>query len=80
MVEKLTGKRLDIVRDDPRPGDQLIYITDHSKLTRHTGWIPEINLAGTLETIYSWWRHNRDLFADATPVAAASELQERAAS
>lgn len=64
-IEQLTGRHMDFVRDDPRPGDQLIYVTDYGKLQRHTGWRPEINVRGTLELIHRWWRHNRDSLAPA---------------
>jgi CDP-paratose 2-epimerase len=62
QIEQLTGARLQYVRRERRPGDQLVYVTDFSKLTRDTGWKPEIGVRGTLERIYSWWRRNRDLF------------------
>jgi CDP-paratose 2-epimerase len=82
MIEKLTGRRMEYVRDERRPGDQLIYVTDYSKLTRYTGWRPEIDVAGTLDLIYAWWKRNRELLApvEAEILPAAITLQERAAS
>jgi len=62
MIEQLTGSRVDYVRRQRRAGDQSVYWTDHSKLTRDTAWKPEISVAGTLERIYGWWRRNRQLF------------------
>jgi len=67
QIEELTGRRMDYVKDDPRPGDQLIYVTDHGKLTRHTGWEPQISVRQTLMRIYEWWKRNRDVFAPALP-------------
>src|ERR1051325_1180418 len=43
-IEDLTGCHLDHVADESRPGDQLVYVTDYSKLQRHTGWRPLMNL------------------------------------
>jgi CDP-paratose 2-epimerase len=66
-IENLTGKRMEYQRDLPRPGDQLIYVTDHSKLTRHTGWEPTITVRQTLLRIYDWWKSNRTVFETAMP-------------
>jgi len=53
-VEHVTGNRLQYSFDAARPGDQLIYITDHAKLTSLTGWQPRINVQQTLELIHAW--------------------------
>jgi CDP-paratose 2-epimerase len=66
-IEDLTGKRIDYERDEFRPGDQLIYVTDHSKLTRHTGWEPKITVRQTLMRIHDWWKRNRDVFETPMP-------------
>jgi len=74
---------MEYVRDERRPGDQLIYVTDYSKLTRYTGWQPEVSVAGTLDLIYTWWRRNRDWLvpvAEVEPPPSPMVLQERAAS
>jgi CDP-paratose 2-epimerase len=88
-IRDLTGKRMEYVLDDPRPGDQLIYVTDHGKLTRHTGWEPKITVRQTLLRIYDWWKRNRDIFETAmphlvharehTPALAVSEIRGSAA-
>ena len=83
MIEKLTARRMEYVRDERRPGDQLIYVTDYSKLTRYTGWQPEVSVAGTLDLIYAWWRRHRDWLvpvAEVEPPPSPMVLQERAAS
>jgi CDP-paratose 2-epimerase len=66
-VEDLTGKRIEYELDAPRPGDQLIYVTDFGKLTRHTGWEPKLTVRQTLMRIYDWWKRNREVFAPVTP-------------
>src|SRR5262249_51634842 len=40
LIESRTGERLASRHEEPRPADQLVYITDHGKLTRDTGWRP----------------------------------------
>jgi CDP-paratose 2-epimerase len=75
QIKELTGHSLQFERDQLRPGDQLIYVTDHSKLTRDTGWQPEVSVRGTLENIYSWFRRNRDLF----PTGRVMEMPSAAA-
>lgn len=71
-IRFLTGERLRYVHDQRRPGDQLIYITDFTKFTRHTGWKPRTNVRQTVEHIYRWWKSNRELFVpDEAPVTAS---------
>lgn len=41
-----------------RPGDQLLYITDHSKLSKHTGWMPKRSLDMILDDITAFWEKN----------------------
>ena len=60
-IEQLTGCRLDHVSDECRPGDQLVYVTDYSKLQRHTGWKPLFNLKQTLELLRDFWEENQRL-------------------
>jgi CDP-paratose 2-epimerase len=67
LIEELTGKRLTLTFDSVRPGDQAVYITDHSKLTRETGWKPALSVADTVSTIHQWWKRNPEVFAEARP-------------
>ena len=62
QIEDLTGHTLEIVHDDPRAGDQLVYVSDFSKLHLDTGWKPKMTVRDTLESIYGWWKRNRELF------------------
>ncbi len=61
-----------------RPGDQLVYITDYSKLNKHTGWQPRVTIRQTLERIHDWWADNREVFVPEEPAhaPAAPSLQE----
>src|ERR1019366_5201381 len=61
-IEALTGVRVAYNFGEKRVGDQLIYVTDHGKFSRHTGWEPRVNLDGILKGIGKWYRSNRELF------------------
>lgn len=77
-IEALTGRRVHYQLAKPRPGDQLVYITDISKLQRHTEWTPKLTVAQTVERIYDFWKRNRDVFAPAAlpERESAGTLQE----
>lgn len=63
LIEAVTGRKLQMTFDSVRPGDQAVYVTDFSRLRRDTGWHPEVDLQGTVEKIYRWWKQNREVFA-----------------
>jgi CDP-paratose 2-epimerase len=58
-IEKQIGYRLEYRLENSRPGDQLVYLTDHGKISRHTGWKPEIDLSTTLELLQTFWEQNQ---------------------
>lgn len=80
-IEEVTGRRLQYTVDEQRPGDQLVYITDFSKLRTETGWEPKVGVHQTVGSMYEWWRKNRQLFpresaATATQPITVPLLQE----
>jgi CDP-paratose 2-epimerase len=70
QIEELTGEKIEFERDRLRAGDQLIYVTDFSKLNGATGWKPETNVRSTLENLLGWYKKNRDLIASVRPIEA----------
>jgi CDP-paratose 2-epimerase len=68
QIRELTGVKLEFERDRLRAGDQLVYVTDYSKLNRMTGWKPEVNVRTTLENILAWYRKHRDLINSVRPM------------
>lgn len=62
QIEKLIGRPVEFVKDESRPGDQLVYVTDYSKLQRDTGWKPQVSVKQTLMRIQDWWKQNREVF------------------
>lgn len=74
-IEDLTGKRVAITHDRRRPGDQLIYVSDCSKIARDTGWKPRFSVRETLRAIYTFWKEHPELFgrhAEVETVASAA--------
>ena len=83
-IELLTGHRLECVMERRRAGDQLLYITDNSKILRDTGWKPEIGLKKTIRLLQEFGQqHNgmlvarRRLVPSLTSFAVAAELSGR---
>jgi CDP-paratose 2-epimerase len=73
-IEKQVGYRLEYRMDGRRPGDQLVYLTDYSKIYRHTGWRPEVDLATTLELLQQFWEENQGLLSGRRPAAHEGTL------
>jgi CDP-paratose 2-epimerase len=63
LIEHLTRHSLEVRFDEVRVGDQPVYITDFNKLQHDSGWEPETSVRETVERLYHWWKHNRELFA-----------------
>jgi CDP-paratose 2-epimerase len=54
LIESVTGKKVRYSLQRPRPGDQLFYVTDFTRLHKHTGWKPSQDVRRTIEAIYKW--------------------------
>ena len=77
-IALLTGRPMECIRNERRVGDQLIYITDNSKIQRDTGWKPEIGLKKTLRLLQGFWEENQGVLAKrrrtTVPAVTAFEL------
>lgn len=62
-IEAKTGSSLNLEYNDPRPGDQPLYISDTSRLQRSAGWHACRSLDLILEDIHSFWLTNREAIA-----------------
>ncbi len=58
-ITELTGTRPQYELGPGRVGDQLVYVTDHAKFTRDTGWLPRANILEILESLRAWFKLNR---------------------
>jgi CDP-paratose 2-epimerase len=56
-----TGTKPELRYAAIRPGDQPLYISDTSKLTKHTGWQARRSTMETLRAIHRFWSGNRRL-------------------
>ncbi len=63
LVEELTGARASYNFGETRAGDQMIYVTDHGKFSRQTGWQPKVGLHDIVKGICKWYRRHHELFA-----------------
>jgi CDP-paratose 2-epimerase len=55
-IENATGKTVLLSHHAVRPGDQPLYISDTSKLERHTGWRARKDVSTILADIQNFWR------------------------
>src|SRR2546421_2935903 len=54
LLERISGRRLDVRRDPPVPGDQRRTNADTTRIRRELGWRPEVPLEDGLEAQWSW--------------------------
>ncbi|MGI8770982.1 MAG: GDP-mannose 4,6-dehydratase [Acidobacteriaceae bacterium] len=73
-IEQQTGKSCSCSHGEMRPGDQPLYITDFSKLTRDTQWQPRRSVEQTLADITKFWNVNRDLIGRPRMPALITEV------
>jgi CDP-paratose 2-epimerase len=59
-IERKSGGSLHLNYRETRPGDQPLYVSDTSKLQRHTGWRPSRSLDHIFDDIHRFWLHSRD--------------------
>lgn len=62
ILERLLGKKIDVARDDWRPGDQRVFYADYRKAKEELGWEPKIDLEEGIEMLFNWVKENKDLF------------------
>ncbi len=62
-IEGRLGASIPSARDDWRPGDQRVYISDIRKAEADFGWSPGISKTEGLERLYDWVAANKELFS-----------------
>lgn len=62
ILEKLLGRKIEVARDEWRPGDQRVFYADFRKAKRELGWEPKIDLEEGMELLFDWIKDNKDLF------------------
>jgi nucleoside-diphosphate-sugar epimerase len=56
-LQALTAQPVRVQHEPARPGDQVYTLADTTKLRRHFGWEPQINLEEGLRRQWEWQRH-----------------------
>lgn len=54
ILFEITRKKIDVNRGPWRPGDQLFYVTDNSKISKKLDWSPSTSVNIGLERLYRW--------------------------
>lgn len=62
ILEKLTGRKMEVGYDDWRPGDQRVFICDVRKARAEMGWQPQVSASDGVAKLYRWVSDNMNLF------------------
>ena len=62
ILENLLGKKIEVARDNWRPGDQRVFYADYRKAKNDLGWEPKIDLETGIEMLFQWVQENKSLF------------------
>lgn len=62
MLSQLSGHQLSVNYKDSRPGDQLIYVSDTTKLRKAVGWKPLVGKEEGIQRLYRWVLENKKAF------------------
>lgn len=62
ILRDIVGHEIPVDFREWRPGDQKVYVSDHSKATRELGWAPEISARQGIEMLAQWVKDNLPLF------------------
>jgi CDP-paratose 2-epimerase len=63
LIEELTGKKAQVQFREARFGDLSYFVTDHSRLTKATGWRPSVRPREGVTRLIEWVRSNPELFS-----------------
>ena len=62
-ISRHTNKEVKIHYDNPREGDQKIYISDNSKATKVFGWKPQFTIEKGFRNMIEWIHRNKEIFS-----------------
>jgi CDP-paratose 2-epimerase len=64
-LEKRRGEPVKCSFTSPRPGDQLVFVSDTTRAQSDLDWKPRVSCAQGLDRLYDWIVDNSDLFSEA---------------
>jgi len=59
LIEQICHKHVQCGYEPARPGDQLFYVSDNTRFSNQTGWVPRRSLEQTVRDISAFWHSNR---------------------
>ena len=59
MIEQISHRELQWNYEPARPGDQMRYVSDNSRFSNQTSWMPRRTLEQTVRDISAFWHANR---------------------
>lgn len=62
LLGRMLNKKIPVIWDDWRPGDQKIYISDIRKVQQNLGWGPSVGIDVGAQKLIEWILDNRNLF------------------
>lgn len=61
ILEKRFGRNIDRKTSSWRPGDQKVYVSDISKVSKELGWMPTTDIHHGINAMAEWIESNRDI-------------------
>lgn len=62
ILESITGDLIETRKENWRPGDQKVYITDITKLMKILDWEPQVGVAEGIKILHRWAKDNIAIF------------------
>ncbi|ASQ44763.1 SDR family NAD(P)-dependent oxidoreductase [Legionella clemsonensis] len=63
LIQKKTGKEIDLIFEEWRTGDQCYYVSNIAKFKSATGWSPKISVSQGVERLISWLNESKNHFS-----------------
>jgi len=63
LLQELLGREIPIARDEWRPGDQKVYISDIRKAESELGWKPKTSVQEGIRWLFEWVQAHQNLFS-----------------
>ena len=78
LIEETCHVPVQSTYEPARPGDQLLYVSDHSRFSNQTGWTPRRSLEQTVRDIAAFWHANRGRAVPDSPASGKRPFRRAA--